>query len=100
MALKCYDRDFESGNEQKLKDCGRKDDLCVSFYNRETARDEKNKPIPRGWGKSCEKSKSIQFEDFNGDFSERCIESTKGLTSGSYTLCICKTDGCNKDIQL
>ena len=88
MALKCYEGHKRPGARQKeprLIDCGRNDDLCVSAYSRGTARDEKNKPIPRGtWGKNCDQSGvrpgDHLLEDFNGDFSERCIESTYGLT--------------------
>ena len=53
MALKCYEGHKRPGARQKeprLIDCGRNDDLCVSAYSRVTARDEKNKPIPRGLG--------------------------------------------------
>ena len=86
MALKCYEGAFVNHpgarqKEPRLIDCGRNDDLCVSAYSKGPARDELNKPIPRGtWGKGCDQSGVIRLEDFNGDYSERCIESTYGLT--------------------
>ena len=39
-------------------------------------------------------------EEFNGDFSERCIETEKGMSSGTFIMCICNTDGCNQEKEL
>merc|ERR1712037_172227 len=72
MALKCYEGEFQNhpGARKellRLKDCDRNEDLCIFIINR---------------------------EELTGDFSERCIESTKDLTSGTMTMCICNTDRC------
>merc|ERR1711935_225222 len=73
MALKCYDGLFinQPGarqRESRLYYCGRNEDLCLSVYAKTDL-------------------------EFDGDFSERCIESEKHLTSGTFIVCICTTDG-------
>ena len=88
MALKCYGGEFQNhpGARQKnprLKDCDRNEDLCTSSYAKTDLKARKE--IPAGsWEKSCIQSGvrigDRRLEDFNGDFSERCIESTLGLT--------------------
>merc|ERR1711997_359040 len=69
-ALKCYGGEFENREgarqrEPRLRDCGRYRDLCLSYYNRDDG----------SWGKYCQDRSSTLIEEFNGDFSERCIES-------------------------
>ena len=105
MALKCYNGEasfFENREglrvpgrlrEPRLLDCGRhKDwrfgDLCLSYYAK-TDLKFKGGEIPAGsWGKQCIGRSSPQIEDFDGDFSERCIVSKK-----DFTVCfnICNT---------
>ena len=87
MALKCYEGEFQNtpGARQinpRLKDCDRNEDLCIFKYNRDevTVRDD---VIPGGsWVYHCDESgaRTGGVEEFYGDFSERCIESTKDLT--------------------
>ena len=85
MALKCYSG-YSAGARQKeprLEDCDRNEDLCISSYAKTDLK--ARKIIPAGtWGKGCDqsgvRSGDRSLEDFNGDFSERCIESTYGLT--------------------
>ena len=85
MALKCYGGEFQNhpGARQKnprLKDCDRNEDLCIFMINYDelTVRDD---VIPGGsWGYHCADSRDRRLEEFNGDFSEQCIESTKDLT--------------------
>ena len=85
MALKCYEGEFQNhpGARKellRLKDCDRNEDLCIFIINRDelTVRGD---VIPGGSeGHHCADSRDRRFEEFNGDFSERCIESTKDLT--------------------
>ena len=91
MALKCYSGEFENRGgrqrEPRLRDCGRNDDLCLSYYAK-TDLKFKGGEIPAGsWGKQCIGRSSPQIEDFDGDFSERCI------VSKDFTVCfnICNT---------
>ena len=85
MALKCYEGEFQNhpGARKellRLKDCDRNEDLCIFIINRDelTVRGD---VIPGGSEvHHCADSRDRRFEEFNGDFSERCIESTKDLT--------------------
>ena len=105
MALKCYGGEFQNhpGARQKnprLKDCDRNEDLCIFMINRDelTVRDD---VIPGGsWGYHCADSRDRRLEEFNGDFSERCIETEKGIMSGTIIMCICNTDRCNHEKEL
>merc|ERR1711971_925166 len=101
MALKCYSGEFENRGgrqrEPRLRDCGRNDDMCLSYYAKTDLKFKLGYEIPAGsWEKQCIGRSSQQIEDFDGDFSERCIVSKKDLTSGTFIICICKTDGCNQ----
>ena len=106
MALKCYSGEFENHggarqSEPRLRDCESYEDLCLSYYNRDDITLGGNDVIPGGsWGKYCDQESSIFVEEFNGDFSERCIETEKGITSGTIIMCICNTDGCNQEKEL
>ena len=85
MALKCYEGEFQNhpGARKellRLKDCDRNEDLCIFIINRDelTVRGD---VIPGGSeGHHCADSRDRRLEEFNGDFSERCIE-TKSLTT-------------------
>ena len=85
MALKCYSGEFENHEgarqrEPRLRDCERYEDLCLSYYNRDDITLGRNHVMPGGsWGKNCEDRASTLIEEFNGDFSERCIEAKKGV---------------------
>merc|ERR1712008_107066 len=101
MALKCYDGEFNNREgarqrEPRLYDCGRNEDLCVSYYAKTDLKFNRAKIPARSWGKQCVGRSSSRIEEFDGDYSDRCIESKKNLTSGTFIVCICKTDGCNQ----
>ena len=105
-ALKCYSGEFENREgakqrEPRLRDCERYEDLCLSYYNRDDITLRGNNVMPGGsWGKNCEDRSSTLIEEFNGDFSERCIETEKGIMSGTIIMCICNTDRCNHEKEL
>ena len=82
MALKCYDGDnHHSTREPRLRDCGRNQDLCVSFRAKTDSKDKGGTSIPAGtWLGQCTGRSSPQADEFEGDFSERCIVSKKILT--------------------
>ena len=91
MALKCHRGDYENwpGNRpsmyrNRLRDCGRNEDLCLSIFNKDDITIRKDVMPGGSFSKMCEDSSSKGvsgvLEDFHGDFSERCIESKKGLT--------------------
>ena len=100
-ALKCYSGTFENreGARQweplRLRDCESNEDLCLSYYvpyNRDDIYDV----LPGGsWGKYCDQGSSTLMEEFNGDFSEKCIETEEGIIT-----CFCNTDGCNHEKEL
>jgi len=123
MALKCYNGEasfFENREglrvpgrlrEPRLLDCGRhKDwrfgDLCLSYYAKtdlKFGRDGDGIEVLSGtWSKRCvdRSSRTGIIVEFAGDFSDRCIESKKGLMNGTAIMCICNTDGCNQEIEL
>ena len=85
MALKCYSGEFENRKgarqrEPRLRDCGRNDNLCISYYAKTDLKFKKWGEMPAGsWGKKCIGRSSPQIDDFDGDFSERCIVSKKYL---------------------
>ena len=105
MALKCYGGEFQNhpGARKellRLKDCDRNEDLCIFIINRDelTVRGD---VIPGGSEvHHCADSRDRRFEEFNGDFSERCIETEKGIMSGTIIMCICNTDRCNHEKEL
>merc|ERR1712008_397114 len=105
MALKCYDGEFINRDgawqrEPKLRDCERNEDLCLSYYAK-TALKFKWGEIPAGsYRKQCVGRSSSRIEEFDGYYSDRCIESKKELTSGTLIMCICNTDGCNQEKEL
>jgi len=106
MALKCYDGLFinQPGarqRESRLYYCGRNEDLCLSVYAKTDLEFKNSQSVFAGaWQKRCVGRSAWQIEEFDGDFSERCIESEKHLTSGTFIVCICTTDGCNQEKEL
>ena len=93
MALKCYSGEFENRGgrqrEPRLRDCGRNDDMCLSYYAKTDLKFKLDEwgEIPAGsWGKQCIGRSSTQIEDFDGDFSERCIVSKRGF-SVCFNIC-------------
>ena len=87
MALKCYSGGYENhpGNpgpeEPELRNCKRHEDLCLWSYNSFDITIRGRRVVPAGsWAKSCEGRSSRLLEEFNGDFSARCIETTLDLT--------------------
>merc|ERR1711935_857491 len=105
MALECYGGGFANHpgrtlrqREPRLYDCGSNDDLCLFYYAKTDLKlwlDE----VPAGsWRKQCVGRSAWQIEEFDGDYSERCIGSKNELTSGTAIMCICNTDGCNQEL--
>ena len=82
MALKCYDKN-------ELRDCGRNEDLlCVSYYAKTVIKYGRNYEIPAGsLGGHCVERSSTHIEEFDGDFSERCIESKLHNQSVCFNIC-------------
>merc|ERR1712008_134997 len=104
MALKCYSGEFENREgarqrEPRLYDCGSNDDLCLSVYAKTDILNKWGHQIYAGsWGKGCVGRSFPTIEEFDGDYSERCIESKNELlTRGTFIMCICNTDGCNQE---
>jgi len=107
MALKCYSGYFENreGDRQRepqLSDCERNEDLCLSVYAKTDLKYKLVKwgEVPAGsWVKRCVRRSDKRIDEFDGDFSERCIESESknNLTIGTAIMCICNTDGCNQE---
>ena len=92
-ALKCYVGEFENyegvrKKEPQLRDCGRKAEFCISYY----AKTKVDNALEAGsWDKRCDRTPRDTFttamiEEFDGDFSDRCIETKKDLMVCSILL--------------
>merc|ERR1711935_851064 len=90
MALKCYGGGFANHpgrtlrqREPRLYDCGSNDNLCFSYYAKTDLKFKWGETPAGSWGQRCVGRSARHIEEFDGNFSDRCIESKKDLTSGT-----------------
>merc|ERR1712086_11048 len=86
----------------KLVACKGIEYVCASDYAKTDIYSEHGLEITAGtWRKSCFRKSELPFYDFGDGASDRCIEiKFHDLKSGKLVACICRTDGCNQQIEL